>query len=147
MAQIQEKIDTTSCGCCVIKFVGDTPHILLVKPFKSRESWGIPKGHIEPDESHEACAKREVYEETGVSVRLIARMSPVKTSYATERKTVISFLAVQTDPEVQPTTADGENHAVEYFPLESLPSIHVYQRPLLAEVTEAVNKLGRETFE
>lgn len=30
------------------------------------EKWDLPKGHIDKGESHEACAKREVEEETGV---------------------------------------------------------------------------------
>ena len=32
---------------------------------KSRESWEIPGGHIEPCESADAAARRELYEETG----------------------------------------------------------------------------------
>lgn len=32
-----------------------------------RETWEIPGGHIEKDESPEAAAKRELYEETGAT--------------------------------------------------------------------------------
>lgn len=35
--------------------------------------WDLPKGHIDPDESEEACAIREVAEETGVSGAKIVR--------------------------------------------------------------------------
>lgn len=35
-----------------------------------RADWSFPKGKLEPGESFEACALREVYEETGLRCRL-----------------------------------------------------------------------------
>ena len=34
---------------------------------KERDSWELPAGHIEKNESAEAAAKRELYEETGTT--------------------------------------------------------------------------------
>ena len=39
------------------------------------DDWSLPKGKCEPDESDEACALREVEEETGFRVRLGAELS------------------------------------------------------------------------
>ena len=39
------------------------------------DDWSLPKGKCEPDESDEACALREVEEETGFHVRLGAELS------------------------------------------------------------------------
>ena len=49
--------------------------ILLVKHKKNRR-WTQPGGHIEDDETPEETALREVYEETGLRVRLIGERFP-----------------------------------------------------------------------
>ena len=45
--------------------------ILLVKSPKWRNKWTMPGGHIEPGETIEEAALREVKEETGINVRII----------------------------------------------------------------------------
>ena len=44
----------------------------------------LPKGHLDPDETPEAAAAREVREETGVQAELIDKLGDV--SYGYERK-------------------------------------------------------------
>jgi 8-oxo-dGTP pyrophosphatase MutT (NUDIX family) len=46
---------------------------LLVEAARSRGVWVLPKGHIEPGETPEAAAVREVEEESGVRAAIIAR--------------------------------------------------------------------------
>ena len=56
-----------SCGGIVYrKFHGNT-EILLIKHVKSGY-WSFPKGHVENGETEEETAKREIKEETGLSV-------------------------------------------------------------------------------
>ena len=43
---------------------------VLVVHRPGREDWSFPKGKLEPDESLESCALREVLEETGLVCRL-----------------------------------------------------------------------------
>jgi 8-oxo-dGTP pyrophosphatase MutT (NUDIX family) len=51
------------CGrACVVK----NKKLLLVN--NAGKLWYLPGGHMEPGETLEACAKREVYEETGYEV-------------------------------------------------------------------------------
>ena len=45
---------------------------LLVEASKSRGVWVLPKGHIEPGETAEAAAVREVEEEAGVRAAIVA---------------------------------------------------------------------------
>ena len=35
-------------------------------------TWALPGGHLEPGESFEACCKREVLEETGLTIKNIS---------------------------------------------------------------------------
>ena len=46
---------------------------LLVEASRARGLWVLPKGHIEPGETAEAAAVREVEEEAGVRAAIIAR--------------------------------------------------------------------------
>jgi ADP-ribose pyrophosphatase YjhB (NUDIX family) len=41
------------------------------------DDWSFPKGKLDPGEGWEACALREVHEETGLRCRLLHELSPV----------------------------------------------------------------------
>ena len=49
--------------------------ILLVK-HADYDKWLQPGGHIEPDETPEDAAVREVYEETGIKIKLLGERFP-----------------------------------------------------------------------
>lgn len=44
-------------------------HVLLVRGFYNRESWGFPKGKVQENESPLKCAIREVMEEVGFDMK------------------------------------------------------------------------------
>jgi len=56
-------------GGVVFRGSGKTAEILLVSAKLAPHDWVLPKGHIEPDEAPEDCARREVREEAGVDAR------------------------------------------------------------------------------
>lgn len=141
-----EKKAITSCGCAVIRYFEEVPHVLLVRPFADRDTWGIPKGHIDDGETIVDCALRETFEETRIHAVLLEPLGHVSTSYKTEKKTVKAFIAYQADEQEVPAALDGENVDIRYFSLDALPNIHVYQRSLLAEVKQRVNEMGKEKF-
>ena len=86
---------------CASAFIIDpnTKRILLVKHKKNRR-WTQPGGHIEGNETPEEAALREVYEETGMHVRLLGERFPREDDF-------IRPLGIQKN---RRTTNDGETH-------------------------------------
>ena len=60
-------------GGVVARTVDGEWEYLLVEARRSRGEWVLPKGHIEPGETPEAAAVREVQEEAGVRAAVMAR--------------------------------------------------------------------------
>lgn len=60
----------TSCGAIVCRKVKGEPRFLVIKNNRSAH-WSFPKGHIEPGETWEETAKREVLEETGLHIKIL----------------------------------------------------------------------------
>lgn len=63
-------LEATSCGGVVI-FRGKI--LVLYKNYKNKyEGWVLPKGTVEPGETHEQTALREVHEESGIDAQIIS---------------------------------------------------------------------------
>ncbi len=54
-----------AAGFIVFRETPDGPRFLLLRNARHR-TWGFPKGHLEPGESAEGAARRELAEETGI---------------------------------------------------------------------------------
>lgn len=87
---------------------GCIPNVVLVKrknePFK--DCWALPGGFVEEGETLEACAKRELEEETGIPSRISGFLAPLGTFSDPKRDPrghVISTAFIS----VIPTAADG----------------------------------------
>jgi len=70
----------------VARTVDGEREYLLVEARRSRGKWVLPKGHIEPGETPEAAAGREVQEEAGVRAEVLARAG--ESEYAVDGQTV-----------------------------------------------------------
>lgn len=78
-----------SCGCIVI----DEGKVLLIKQTKGH--WGLPKGHVEENETEKETALREVKEETNYDVEIVGDHRFVE-RYITDTgidKEVVYFIA------------------------------------------------------
>ncbi|MEO7118439.1 MAG: NUDIX hydrolase [Candidatus Limnocylindrales bacterium] len=70
----------TSAGGIVIRRVAEGPEIVLGKRRRERDgvTWSLPKGTPDAGETTEQTALREVFEETGLEVRIVAPVGPIE---------------------------------------------------------------------
>lgn len=121
-----------SCGAVVYRKDHGKTQILLVKQRGDHAGWGIPKGHMEPGENYITTARREVKEETGVDVKILTRLPHVTLEKRSHKKVVVPYLAIQAD-DSEPSCDDeaSEVVSVQWFDIDCLPPIYVYQRPII----------------
>jgi 8-oxo-dGTP pyrophosphatase MutT (NUDIX family) len=137
------RVDETSAGGLV---VDDSVANLLVgavigrKDRRGRLLWSLPKGHIEPGESAEQAAIREVAEETGIVGRIVGRLGTIDFWFMAEgrrvHKTVHHYLLRAESGEL--SDADVEVAAVAWVPLEEIRARLAYsdERALLDRVPQ-----------
>ncbi len=86
---------------------------------RGRLLWSLPKGHVEPGESPETAAVREVAEETGITGRVVGRLGTIDFWFVADgrrvHKTVHHYLLVRESGEL--SDADIEVSEVAWVPL------------------------------
>ncbi len=99
--------------------------------------WGIPSGHVEPGETVEAAAIREVFEETGLSVKIIRLIGvysdPSSQIFHYPDGRVIHFVTCCFQAEViggELRAASPETLDLRYFPCDRLPEDILKMHPL-----------------
>ncbi len=101
-----------AAGGLEVLLVGGTPH--------EPDHWSFPKGHLELGEGWEAAALREVREETGLIVELLALVGenayPVIVNGQEHPKTVRLFMAHAVDGDI--SDRDAERLDVAWLPLD-----------------------------
>jgi len=111
-----------SAGGVVYRREDDAVEVVLAARRTRRGdlAWGLAKGGIEPDESAEQAAVREVREETGIEAQIERSLGETRYFYVWEdvriRKTVHFFLMRATGGD--PNDRDDEMEDVRWFPLE-----------------------------
>jgi ADP-ribose pyrophosphatase YjhB (NUDIX family) len=111
--------------------------VLLVKPSADRAAWGMPKGRREHGEDAVAAARREVLEETGISVEIGNALPITHRNSRLEEKTLFTFMAKPLGT-TAPHPADGTNAEVRWFGFDKLPALHAYQVSVIAAGIELV---------
>lgn len=100
----------------VFVFIRRTNTILLVKQRQGSQNWSLPGGTMEPGESLDETAVREVKEETGLDIQLTRVVGLY--SKPDENALAITFEAQVISGKLAPA---NEISAVAYFSLDNLP--------------------------
>lgn len=109
-----------SCGCIIV----ENDKVLLVQ--ESRGHWGLPKGHIEGNETEEETAIREVKEETNLDVEVDTSIR-YELNYTIEpdiSKTVCFFPAKIIKGEIK--RQESEINEIKWVPIEKAVSVISY---------------------
>ena len=82
-----------AAGGLVIDCGTSKPRVLLVHRPRY-DDWSFPKGKLDPGETIEAAALREVREETGLECRIIQKLATLRYDYRTRNKGLLRPKAV-----------------------------------------------------
>jgi ADP-ribose pyrophosphatase len=75
---------------------GPDPRVLLLRQFRHAAEgfiWEIPAGRLDPGETPEACARRELAEETGMRAERLSRLTSIYTTPGFTDERIHLFLA------------------------------------------------------
>jgi 8-oxo-dGTP pyrophosphatase MutT (NUDIX family) len=132
----------TSAGGLVIDRIDGPTHAVLIGRIDRQGAleWVLPKGHVEPGETTQEAAVREIHEETGLEAVIAGSLGPVDYWFVASRrrihKTVHHYLLTPVGGTLG--TEDVEVSEVAWVPLDQLESRlrHPSERQLLRRLPE-----------
>jgi ADP-ribose pyrophosphatase len=95
------------------------PRVLLIRQFRHAADgfiWEVPAGRLDPGEAPEACARRELEEETGMRASALERLTTIYTTPGFTDERIHLFLARGLEPGNHSREADEfmELHRVRW---------------------------------
>jgi predicted NUDIX family NTP pyrophosphohydrolase len=128
-----------SAGTLLYRQTPDGPEVLLVHPsgnYNRRAPWSIPKGELDEPEDSEQAARRETFEETGVTAGDLTSLGHCDYTKSRKRVHVFGGLAPQ---DAQPRCASWEVDRAEFVPIEPARLLlHADQRPFLDRLLSVI---------
>src|SRR5436305_5194931 len=122
-----------SAGGVVVRREGEGWMLAAIRPAGKPEGlWALPKGQIDPGETGEATALREVAEETGVHGSSLGKLGDVRYwfNWRGERIfKVVSFFLVRYESGELGDVPEAFRHEVDdvrWLPLEDAPRLLAY---------------------
>jgi 8-oxo-dGTP pyrophosphatase MutT (NUDIX family) len=135
-----------AAGGVVLRTTGTSTEVLVVHRLR-RADWSLPKGKLDPGESAEQAAVREVEEETGVRAELREELTSVTYPLASggiKRIRWWHMVPVAGDPADRPP--DREVDAARWIPTDEALEVLTYgaDRKLLRRTLRRVADADRE---
>lgn len=115
-----------SCGAVVYSQQDKTILYLLIQHVNGAH-WSFPKGHVEPDETDEETALREIQEETGLTVELDTTFKAVNHYQPSQNsiKDVIYFIGYASD--LATTAQEEEVTTMAWLPFDQAIDLLTYK--------------------
>tara|TARA_B100000795_G_scaffold264859_1_gene245899 strand:+ start:120 stop:668 length:549 start_codon:yes stop_codon:yes gene_type:complete len=87
---------------------------------KGQPKWGLPKGHIDPNETYAECATREIKEETGIQLQIHEKQPKIKIN-----NTYYFPMIINQKQHLNPIPTDTNEIAeAKWFPIEDIKIIN-----------------------
>ncbi len=90
------------------------------------DDWTLPKGKLDPGESFEDAAEREVEEETGLRAHLVREL-PATTYKVNGRPKIVRYWLMEVDDDA-PFVSNDETDELRWVPLDEAPRLLSYER-------------------
>jgi 8-oxo-dGTP diphosphatase len=116
-----------AAGGVVVRDTGAGEHVLLVHRSKY-DDWTFPKGKAERDETDEACALREVEEETTLRCRLTRPLPSTRYVDARGRPKVVRWWVMEPLGDPDAAAASNEVDEVRWLPPQEARALLTYRR-------------------
>ncbi len=113
---------------------GEDPQLLLIKQYRYAASgylWEIPAGRLEPGEAPEACARRELLEETGCRCERLVPLTAIWTAPGFTNERIHLYAATGL------TQGASAREADEFLEVVPLPMSRVLTMIRDGEITDA----------
>ncbi len=118
--------------------------ILLIERAEAphKGAWALPGGFLRPDENLDACARRELAEETAVEASLLRQFSVFSDPDRDPRERVISvaYLALMQSSTLKPK-AGSDAAAVAWFEISSLPALAFDHAAIIQSAIDSLRAL------
>jgi 8-oxo-dGTP diphosphatase len=136
-----QSAEVKAAGCVVHRWNTDAGAEVVVVHRPKYDDWSLPKGKLDPGESWETAALRELHEETGQRGALSQELDPVFYADRKGRAKAVRYWLVEADPNrSEPFTASDEVDEIRWLSPEQAVQRLSYEldRGVLLQAIEAM---------